>query len=184
METDVHRILDSEFQGNKAKKWCGRRASLTQGLLAILTSGLGPSDGYYLKSSLGFWGRSKRAICTEQRLLLGWLSPPKQSLIFSQLVALLVPVRSLHCPPSFGKYAHRVKVISFQELREVKGREGAWWSRNRHLCNVAAGETSENTAKFRRLWMLSPGICKENAGISLRSRSRCYWWCWVDSVHQ
>lgn len=57
METDVHMRLDSEFQGNKAKKLCGRRSSLTQGLLAILTSGLAPSDGYYLKSNLSFWGQ-------------------------------------------------------------------------------------------------------------------------------
>lgn len=82
-------------------------------------------------------------------------------------MALLVPVRSLHCPPSSGKYPHRVKVISFQELRGVKGREGAWWSKNRQLCNVAAGEASENTTKFRMLWMLPPGICKENAGIKV-----------------
>lgn len=102
-------------------------------------------------------------------LPLGWLSPPKQTLIFSQAVALLVPVRSLHCPPSFGKYPYRVKVISFQELRGVKGREGAWWSRNRHWCNMAAGEASENTAKSRMLWMLPPGICKENAGTSFKA---------------
>ena len=191
METDVHRRLDSEFQGNKAKKWCDRRSSLA-----------GTSCHPNFQSSALWWLLPEvqswllRTDLREPSALnkaCYWVDYPLPSRISSspslwpcwekdQL--LLVPVRSLHCPPSFDKYAHRVKVISFQGLREVKGREGARWSRNRHLCNVAAGEASENSAKFRRLWMLSPGICKENAGISLQSRSCCYWWCWVDSVHQ
>lgn len=49
----------------------------------------------------------------------------------------------------------------------MKGGGEHEWSRNRQLCNVAAGEASENTTKFRTLWMLPPGICKENAGIKV-----------------